>query len=329
LDVILVTGGTGFLGATVISALLAQGKRVRATKRNSSHIPQHLTQETQIEWVNADITDFFALETAFEGVSEVYHCAAMVTYQPDTKSLMVRTNVTGTSHVVNLCLAQQARLVHVSSIAAIGTPAPPRTLAQESDAWLYDGTQSPYSISKYESEMEVWRGIAEGLDAVIVNPSLIIGWQAGDQGSGAVFKLIQKGLPFYPPGSTGFVDVEDVAKAMLLLMEDRSISAERYIVSQLNLTHKAFLTKSSHFLNKPAPKYAAKKWMLNLAALASQSFSRLTGKPQTLTLSSVRASCKHLAYSNEKLLKQTGMTFKPLETTLSEIATRFLQSPLS
>lgn len=326
---ILVTGGTGFLGGTLIEALIAKGKKVKATKRPSSRIPERLAASHLIEWIDADITDFFALEEAFAEVTQVYHCAAMVSYQPDTLKQMMHTNVTGTAHVVTLCLEHQARLVHVSSIAALGAPTPPRTQIHEQDYWIYDGQQSPYSVSKYESEMEVWRGIAEGLDAVIINPSLIIGWQAGTQGSGAVFQLLKKGLAFYPPGSTGFVDVEDVAKAMVLLMDEKSITAERFIVNNVNLSHKTFLEKSSQHLGCKAPHIAASPSMLLLAARGSQWWSKLTGKPQSLTVSSARASCKKLAYANDKIVKQTGITFKPIDLTLSEIGNSFLAHPVS
>ena len=191
---ILVTGATGFLGAELIHQLTAQGTKLRAVKREHSIIPATIRDNALVEWVTADINDFSDLEDAFLGIEQVYHCAAMISFDPRDKAKLLKINIEGTSNVVNLCVAYNARLVHVSSVAALGNPKKGATLITEADFWEYDARSHSYAISKYEAEMEVWRGIAEGLDAVIVNPSVIIGAGDGFEGSGAIFKLVKEGL---------------------------------------------------------------------------------------------------------------------------------------
>jgi dihydroflavonol-4-reductase len=235
---ILVTGATGFLGSELVLQLVQAGHIIRCTKRNSSSIPAILKPfEKQIQWVDADMMDIFALEDAFEGITQVYHCAAWVSLKQADKQAMIRNNVTGTANLVNLCLEHNVRLVHVSSIAAIGQALPGLLITENTH--LEETTENDgYALSKLQSEMEVWRGIAEGLDAVIVNPSLIIGANAGVNGSGELFEIVHKGLKFYTVGTNGFVDVADVAKCMILLMNS-DIHAERYIISAENIDYKS------------------------------------------------------------------------------------------
>lgn len=317
---ILVTGGTGFIGSMLIRQLLAAGRKVRATKRRGSAIPSGLADHPGLQWADADITDYFALEDAFAGVSQVYHCAAMISNHPDDRKQLMKANVEGTAHVVTLCRQHDARLLHVSSIAAIG---PPRdgTESTEKDLWKNDGHQSAYSVSKYLAEMEVWQGIAEGLRAVIVNPSLVIGSSAGKTGTGALFSLLQNGFNFYPPGSVGLVDVEDVARAMILLMEQEDIQAERFIVSHENWSYQDLFTRFSVYLNRQPPRRALNRFVLGLAWRLSRLLAFFTGKRPSITRESARASRKKLAYNNNKIRQQTGMVFKPIDTTLQEIST--------
>ena len=273
--------------------------------------------------MDADITDFFALSDAFPDISEVYHCAGMISYDTADRQLLKKVNVTGTANVVTLALQHQARLLHVSSIAAIGQPKHHRE-ATEEDLWEYTSDQPGYAVSKYEAEMEVWQGIAEGLDAVIVNPALIIGPKARPEGngsSGSIFATIRKGLAFYPCGSVGLIDVDDVAKAMTILMDDRSISGQRFLLSNVNMTHRELLNRCSSYLDIPAPKYKAKPWMLSIAWRAAAIQGFLTGKRPLLTRETAKSAHQTLRFSNRKFVAETGMAFKPIDDTLREICT--------
>jgi nucleoside-diphosphate-sugar epimerase len=239
---ILVTGATGFLGSELISQLLLRGEKIRAIKRTTSRIPRLLADKKDLEWIDADILDYFTLSDAMDGISCVYHCAALISFEPKHKKEMLKVNVQGTANLLNICLEKNIRrFLHVSSIAALGD-SKRGAIITEKDHWEFGSGQSAYSISKYKSEMEVFRAAAEGLNMVIVNPSIIIGKNAGKEGSGQLFESIRTGLNYFPGGSSGYVDVMDVAKIMILLMES-NIRDERYIINSENLTYKEFFSK--------------------------------------------------------------------------------------
>jgi nucleoside-diphosphate-sugar epimerase len=314
---ILVTGATGFLGAEVVRQLAAQGKDMVCIKRSTSVIPDSLLALENISWAEADILDISTLEDLFDGITQVYHCAAIVSFSPARKKEMIRTNVEGTANVVNLCLKNNVRLVHISSIAAIGE-AKSGHLTTENNHLEETPHEDGYAISKYESEMEVWRGIAEGLEAVIVNPSLIIGATAGTNGTGKIFEGVRKGLKYYTSGSCGFVDVEDVAKSMIMLM-DSDISGQRYIVNAENWTWKNMLTLTAENFGVKPPQTEAKPWMLGLAWRVSALLGAISGKAGGLDKVSAQTASKSMNYCNKKLKKAIGIEFKPINQSVAEI----------
>ncbi|WP_428328092.1 NAD-dependent epimerase/dehydratase family protein [Mucilaginibacter sp.] len=316
---ILVTGATGFLGSELAAQLAGQGNRIRCTRRAASLIPDILLPY-QIQWVEADIMDIFAMEDALKGVTQVYNCAAWVSLKQADKKEMIRTNVTGTANLVNLCMEQNIRLVHVSSVAAIGLAKPGDMITEIHH--LDQATETDgYAISKLESEMEVWRGIAEGLDAVIVNPSIIIGANAGTDGSGQLFETIRKGLKFYTAGSSGFVDVEDVAKCMIELMNS-DLTAERYIISAENRDYKQITAEIANGFGIPAPATFAKSWMMSFAWRTASVVSAITGKEPFLDKVSAQAASVTRDYDNSKIRKAIGFTFKPLSKSITEVCER-------
>jgi dihydroflavonol-4-reductase len=319
---ILITGATGFLGSELALQLVKQGKQIRCTKRVKSIIPEILIPfKTQIEWVDADLLDLFALEDAFDNVTQVYNCAAWVSLKQADKLPMINTNVTGTANLVNLCMEKNIRLVHVSSIAAIGMAKPGDLITENHH--LDQATETDgYALSKLESEMEVWRGIAEeGLDAVIVNPSLIIGASAGTNGSGQLFETVRQGLKFYTAGSSGFVDVEDVAKCMIALM-DSDITGERYIISAENISYKKITAEIANGFGIKAPAIYAKPWMMVLAWRAASVIAGITGKDPFLDKISAQAASMTRNYDNAKIKKAIGIEFKPVSVSIKEICAR-------
>jgi nucleoside-diphosphate-sugar epimerase len=318
---ILITGATGFLGSELARQLAEQGLPVRCIKRPTSIIPDLLKSYNDlITWVEADIMDIYSLETAFEGITQVYHCAAWVSLKRADKDAMINVNVNGTANVVNVCLQYGARLVHVSSVAAIGD-ARPGELITEHHYLETDGNTDGYAISKLESEMEVWRGIAEGLDAVIVNPSLIIGPNAGTQGSGQLFETVRKGLKFYTNGSIGFVAVEDVAKSMIALMNS-DIRAERFIVSAENRDYKSLVAEIARNFNIPPPRREAKPWMMELAWRGAVLLAAITGKAPAIDKVAAESAGMQRNYDNTKLKETTGIVFKPISQSIAEVCGR-------
>lgn len=315
---ILVTGATGFLGAEVALQLVQKGERVRCTKRASSAIRKELQPYAgAIEWVNADMLDIAALEDAFEGVTQVYHCAAWVSLKQKDKKPMIATNIAGTANIVNLCLQNGCKLAHVSSIAAIGL-AKPGEMTTENHHLDVSAETDGYAISKLESEMEVWRGIAEGLDAVIVNPSLIVGPNAGTEGTGQIFQTVRKGLKFYTGGTAGVVDVQDVAKCMIALMNS-NISGERFIINSENYEYRRLITEIAEGYGIKPPATEAKPWMMNLAWRVAAFVSAVTRKDPFLDKIAAQSSYTIKHFDNSKIKKAIGIEFKPVSQSIKEV----------
>jgi len=315
---ILVTGATGFLGSEVAKQLSQQGNQIRCTRRKSSKIPALLLPFSEkIEWVEADLLDIFSLENALEGVTQVYNCAAWVSLKQADKEPMIYTNVTGTGNLADICRQNGIRMVHVSSVAAIGDAKPGELITENNH--LDQATETDgYAISKLESEMEVWRGIAEGLDAVIVNPSIIIGPNTGKEGSGALFETVRKGLKFYTMGSGGFVDVADVAKCMIALMNS-NISGERFIISAGNYDYKSLTAEIAQNFGIKSPIKLAKPWMMELAWRFAAFAGAITRSVPSIDKVSAKAASITKNFDNRKIKKATGIEFKPLKTSIQEV----------
>lgn len=314
---ILVTGATGFLGSALVRQLATQNKPIRAIKRPNSRIPAQL-KHLNIQWFDGDLLDYFSLQEAFEGVSHVYHCAAMISFNPADKQPMWNINVQGTAHVVNLCLAHQVKkLVHVSSVASLGVAKLGQYINEESH-WESAQKQTNYAISKYESEMEVFRAIAEGLNAVVVNPSVILGKQAGKRGSGAFFEMIKRGLDYYPSGCCGLVDVDDVVRSMIALMEG-DFSAERYILSAENWPFKDFFSEIATQLQLSPPRKELKPWMISVARLVNFVKHLLKKTPITLSADVARNMVRKSNYVNAKIKAAIQIEFKPIKQSIAEV----------
>jgi nucleoside-diphosphate-sugar epimerase len=228
---ILVTGGTGFLGAYIIKELLAKGYSVRAIRRTKK-LPFFISPDIfeKVEWVESDILDVVALDDAMKGADAVIHSAAVVSFIKSERKKMYNVNVEGTANVINLALENNIhRVVHISSISALGRTASGDHINEEKK-WMESKLNTHYAITKHKAEMEIWRGAGEGLKTVIVNPSTIIGYGDWHTGSCAIFNKIYNEFPWYTTGVNGFVDVEDVARVTVLLMES-NFSDERFIIN--------------------------------------------------------------------------------------------------
>jgi len=315
---VLVTGATGFLGSELVKQLLLKGEHIRAIKRDSSVIPANLKNELLIEWIDADLLDYFSLEEAVQGIATVYHCAAFVSLNPGDKKKMRRVNIEGTVNLLNVCAAHPIKkFLHVSSVAAVGN-SKKGELITEKDQWEFGSGQSGYSISKYESEMEVFRAAAEGLKTVIVNPTMIIGKNAGQEGSGQLFEAVKNGLSYYPTGSFGFVDVRDVAMAMILLMES-DIFGQRFIINAENWTYRDFFTAISLQMNKKPPTNELTPWMLEFARIGTGILSLFSGKSYSLSPDAARSAFKKQNFSNNRIKKALNLEFRSISESISEI----------
>jgi len=324
---ILITGATGFIGAYLVRYLLKQGHtNLRCMKQRTSSMALLHGVADQVEWVDADLLDLAALEAALDGVQQVFHCAAVVSFQAKDSRKMLKINAIGTANIVNLALEMGVKkLLHVSSIAAIGRK-PNDPNIDEKTAWQDDGWNSPYGISKHQAEMEVWRGIAEGLNAVIVNPANVLGsgfWE-GRTSTGQIFHKIWKGLRFYPQGTTGFVDVRDVVRFMALLMES-GMRGERYILSAENWPFKRLFDEIATSLGVKPPSVGVTPLIRELAWRAAWLAGKLTDKPPFITKQTARSSARSFFYVNKKSLAAFPFEYISISQTIQETAEQFLR----
>lgn len=322
-SLVLVTGATGFVGSYLIRHLLQNGKKIRALRRETSSMDLLDGVADKVEWALGDVRDLGALEDAFEGVTHVCHCAALVSFHPNDFGKMQEVNVGGTANVVNLCLDFGVKkLIHVSSIAALGRAAD-RPHLDENCKWVESKHNSRYAASKYGAEMEVQRGIAEGLSAAIVNPSVIVGSRNWDEGMAGFFKKIDEGLKFCPNGRSGFVDIRDVVRFMALLL-DSDIISERYILNSVNSTHRAFFDLISKELGVKPPPITVGPFLAEVAWRVEWLKEKILSAKPLATKESARASVTHYTYANEKSRSVFGFEYLPFEQTVRDTAAQYL-----
>ncbi len=313
---ILVTGASGLVGSHLLQQLIQAGQSVKALYRNT--IPE-IANTSGVEWVKGDILDVVALEESMDQVDQVFHCAAVVSFNPSKKSAMQHTNIEGTANVVNACINRGVkRLLFVSSVAALGRIREDKPI-NETMNWTPETSNSEYGKTKYLSEMEVWRGMSEGLSVVVVNPVIILGNGDWENGSSGIFKSAYNEFPWYTEGMSGFVDVKDVVSAMVLLMNS-SINGERFILSGHNAYYKdifgliaaAFHKKPPH--KKVTPLLAAIVWRLE----AIKAF--FSGKDPLLTKETSKTARAKVSFDNSKFLNQfPNFSYAPLAESIHRI----------
>lgn len=322
---ILVTGGSGFIGAYIIKELVEKGYAVRAIRHNNNapfFIPAHINDK--VEWVPGDVLDVVSLDEAMDGVDAVIHSAAKVSFNDNERSALYKINIEGTANVVNIALENNIRrFVHISSVAAIGRTVTGETITEEKK-WQPGKMHTTYAISKYQAELHVWRGAAEGLDMVIVNPSTVLGYGDWSTSSCAIFKNVYKEFPWYTKGINGFVAVTDVAKATVLLMESEH-SHERFIVNGDNWTFQQLLNTIADGFGKKYPHKEATPFMASIAWRMEKLKSMLSGKKTLLTRESARVAQSVTYFDNSKILKALpGFVFTPLEKAIQKNCEQYL-----
>jgi dihydroflavonol-4-reductase len=309
-----VTGASGLVGSHLIQSLLSKGETVRALYRNN--IPQ-FTGSEKVEWVKGDILDVISLNHAMQSITHVYHCAAIVSFSPKQAAVMLQANIEGTANIVNACIEYKIqKLVYVSSVAALGRireDAP----VDETMNWTPETSNSIYGKSKYLAEMEVWRGMGEGLNVAIVNPVIILGAGDWNKGSSEIFKSAYDEFPWYTNGVSGFVDVMDVIDAMQLLMHS-DVQGQRFIISGSNVKYKEVFTHiAKAFGKKPphkqvTPLLAAIVWRLEAVK------GWLTGKTPLLTKETAATAQAVVHFDNTKFLKAfPSFGYRKLEDTIT------------
>lgn len=320
-----VTGATGFLGAHLVMSLLQKGFNVRALKRQSSDLSEfndiaryRLGGNSQllenIEWVDAELTDIYSLDKAFENADYVYHCAAVVAFKGKDSNMM-KVNSEGTANVVNAALnAKVRKLVYASSTAALGRT-DSENLIDENTQWAEDDNNTEYAVSKHLAELEVWRGMEEGLDVLIFNPGIILGAGKWDKGSCRLFYNVKNGFKFYTQGVNGFIGVEDLVRAMVEFgMGD--IKNKRFLMVAENLSYQNLFNSIAAQLGVKAPSIEIKPaylpWLKLPIAIYSKLKSSASVSPETL-----KTSIKKHRYGNSAILS-TGFKFTPIEQVIAD-----------
>lgn len=331
---ILVTGGTGLVGGHLLLRLTDGNMPVRALYRDKKNIDKtqllfvHFNKQQSfhnIEWVQGDINDIPSLEEAFAGVTQVYHCAAYISFDPSDENILRKVNIEGTANMVNLSLAHGVqKFCHVSSIAALGDPVISGGVITEETEWNPEVYHSDYQITKYGAEMEVWRGWQEGLQVVIVNPGMIFGPGYWKQGTGAVFKAVKRGQYFYTLGNCGILAVEDVVNCMLLLMQS-NISGERYTLVAENINFKDMLDAVAKGMGLRGPFIQATKLLTAVAWRLDWLLSKITMKKRALTKHMAKSSHSTEPYDNAKIKQALGYGFTPMKPYLEKLGAEFLR----
>ncbi len=331
---ILVTGGTGLIGSHLLVELAKINDKIRATKRVNSNTMNVLKVFgyyaddarklfNKIEWVDVDISDYLSLEKVFTDIDKVYHCAGLVSFERKNKYQLIDTNITGTSNLVNLSIEKKVnKFCFVSSIATFGEYDGIHEI-NESSRWKPGKKSSLYSLSKLKSEMEVWRGFAEGLNGIIVNPSVVIGPGFWNTGLGNMIRQISNGLKYYTKGITGYVDVRDVARIMVQLMESEAAD-DQFLISSENLSFKEIIDLIAEFIGCRKPTVYAGQRITSLGWKVERIRALLTGKLPTITRDSARIAHKRYLYSSKKVREKLSYNFIPIKDTLEFTVDKYL-----
>jgi dihydroflavonol-4-reductase len=313
------TGATGLVGSHLARHLLAAGHPVAALRRAGSRLDLVGDLAGQVEWIEGDLMDVPLLVDCCAKAEVVVHAAAMVSFHARDAEAMRRANVEGTANLVNACLASSVKkMCQVSSVAALGKPGPDGLIAEKS-TWDAEFATSHYAETKYLAEREVWRGAAEGLDVVVVNPSVVLGEGLPDQSTGPLFRYVAEGGSYYPPGLINVVDVLDVARAIHLLCQS-PIAGERFVLNAVAMPYRDFFGQVAAAMGKPAPaKLLSPGWAKLLPALAKIG-SWFTGQPPKLTREVLRAAMQQHRYQNQKIIQALDFQFVPVEQTIARVA---------
>lgn len=326
---ILVTGGTGLVGSHLLYQLTLENENIKAIYRTEKSfeavkkIFSYFTDDVEmlfskIDWIKADITDIPSLSEAFKNVCVVYHAAALVSFDNKDYRKMRQINIDGTANIVNKCISNSVKkLCYVSSIAAVGDAINNEVVTEENE-WNTEANNNGYAITKHGAEMEVWRGSQEGIDVVIVNPGVILGAGFWDINTGQFFSKAANGFPFYSEGITGFVGVNDVAKAMIKLTES-SVKNEQFLLVSENNSFREIFTLIAKEFGKKSPTIRISKTLLKILRRVDAVVTFVTRKKRLITRESIKSLHESTYYSSEKITTTIEFTFEPIEEVIKEV----------
>ncbi|MGB0430400.1 MAG: NAD-dependent epimerase/dehydratase family protein [Bacteroidia bacterium] len=338
---IFITGANGFAGTYTTYRLLKMGYRVVALKRErsnletSKYIFEYLNARdgahvsfSEIEWRLGDTLDPFSLVEHSKGCAAIVHMAASVSFQKNEREQILKNNIESAANAVNAAIENGIkRFIQLSSVAALPNPDKKSELDENFLNSTFYQFETTYGESKYRSEMEMWRGLGEGLNVTALNPGIIIGPWKFTGSSVEMFKTVQNGLPFYSSGLTGFVGVEDVAKAVLATLQNDGTIGQRYVLVSENWSYKAFLEAIAKSLNKKPPKIKAGKNLSQVVAKVSELWSTVTGTKAFITTEMAQSANRKTHFINKKAVSDLKLSFTPLADSINETAQFLKQNP--
>ncbi|MCB0705443.1 MAG: NAD-dependent epimerase/dehydratase family protein [Saprospiraceae bacterium] len=325
-DNIFVTGGTGFIGSYILRYLIDRGyTNVFALRRNDSRMDLVQTIEDRVQWITGDICDYFTLEDALQGKDYIIHAAALVSFQAADQERLHQINVEGTANLVNLAVDLGIKkLIHISSIAAIGRKEESNIIDEDVE-WQRSKHNSNYAVSKYLAELEVWRGVSEGLSVAILNPANVLGSGFWAEGTARTFLQIWNGFPFYTSGLTGYVDVRDVARCAVDMLHS-AIQNERFILSESDYTYQEIFRMIAENLNRKTPATKVRHWMVPFARMMDLLKSRISGRRPFLSREITRNAFQEWKYDSQRSREKLLLEYIPIEQTIRETAQQFIQA---
>ena len=330
---ILVTGGTGIVGAHLLLKCVKQNSKVVATYRREEGLkkiktlfekqsPDYLKYFKTIEWIKAPLSDLTLLNNAFKNIDYVYHCAAKVTLADSNAEKLMKSNAEGTANIVNASIKHKIKkLVYVSSIAAIGAEKYITTVDEDS-SWNSDQNHTAYAYSKYGAELEVWRGSQEGLNVVIVNPGIILAGELWERSTASLFRDVAKGIRFYPTGSAAVVAVEDVVNVLMKLMKSDVLN-ERFILVAENISQKELLSKIATSIGIKPPNIPLRKWFLYCAFVFEKIFKIIGIRKNFLSIALIEILTSNQKYEGSKICGAINFHYTNIDETIKRIGTSY------
>jgi dihydroflavonol-4-reductase len=324
---VLITGANGLVGSAIARRLVEAGHQVLAMCRAESDLSLLKTIKSKIELIEGDVLDILSLEKAIAQAQYVVHAAAVVSFAPKDRNRLYKINVEGTANVVNVCLEKNIKkLVFISSVAAIGRPIIPLKnknqnegiFINENQKWEESPFNSHYAKSKYLAENEVWRAEAEGLNVVVLNPSIILGEGDWNKSSTQLFKYVYDENPFYTFGTINYVDVKDVVEAVFRLIFSE-MKGERFILNAGSMSYQAFFNKIADAFGKKRPKWGIKPNLMEVIWRIEAVRSWLTGKTPLITKETAKTARTNFIYDNHKIKKILDFEFTPLDETIRRV----------
>jgi dihydroflavonol-4-reductase len=331
---VLITGATGLVGSAVARMMLNQHYEVFALHRPHSDRSLLADITNQISWLEGDILDVSSLEAAVQQVDFIVHTAAVVSFVPKDRNMMYKVNVEGTANMVNVCLKYPVqKFCHVSSIAALGRPDPRKSsevqevVLDETQRWEDSPENSEYAKTKHLAELEVWRGIAEGLQAVIVNPTLVLGEGDWKKSSTQLFRYAYQEKPFYTEGLANYVDVQDVATVIYKLL-DSDISGERFLLNAGTISYRDLFFLIADSMQKKRAWIKVGRGLAEVIWRVEAVRTALLGTKPLITKETAQSAARKISYRNDKIRNTLNFQFQSVEQTVVRVSESLLRKNL-